>query len=123
MLLNWLQSIANKDSRLKLKMGKNLNADIEVLQAIRVAHLDGLFILDANEGYTTKEAIEVLEKLHEMGVAYVLFEQPIHRDDWEGLGHVGNVSRDKYGIFVAKIMEGNLANVINIKVAKVRCFK
>ena len=68
----------------------------------------------------------------EMGVAYVLFEQPIHRDDWEGLGHVGNVSRDKYGIFVAvdescrnlvdvkKIMEGNLANVINIKVAKVR---
>ena len=48
-------------------MGKNLNADIEVLQAIRVAHLDGLFILDANEGYTTKEAIEVLEKLHGKG--------------------------------------------------------
>lgn len=116
---------------LKLKVGKNLNADIEVLQAIRVAHPDCLFILDANEGYTPKEAIEVLEKLHEMGVTPVLFEQPVHRDDWEGLGHVSNVARDKYGVSVAadescrslldvkKIVEGNLANVINIKLAKV----
>ncbi|WKA08086.1 hypothetical protein VitviT2T_025837 [Vitis vinifera] len=116
---------------LKLKVGKNLNADIEVLQAIRVAHPDCLFILDANEGYTPKEAIEVLEKLHEMGVTPVLFEQPVHRDDWEGLGHVSKVARDKYGVSVAadescrslvdvkKIVEGNLANVINIKLAKV----
>lgn len=52
---------------LKLKVGKNLNADIEVLQAIRVAHPDCLFILDANEGYTAKEAVEVLEKLHGKG--------------------------------------------------------
>lgn len=49
---------------LKLKVGKNLRADIEVLQAIRVAHPDCSFILDANEGYTPKQAIEVLEKLH-----------------------------------------------------------
>lgn len=49
---------------LKLKVGKNLNGDIEVLQAIRMAHPDCLFILDANEGYTSKEAIQVLEKLN-----------------------------------------------------------
>jgi L-alanine-DL-glutamate epimerase-like enolase superfamily enzyme len=49
---------------LKLKVGKNLKADIEVLQAIRGAHPECLFILDANEGYKPKEAIEVLEKLH-----------------------------------------------------------
>jgi len=49
---------------LKLKVGKNLKADIEVLQAIRKAHPECLFILDANEGYKPKEAIEVLEKLH-----------------------------------------------------------
>ena len=66
-----------------------------------------------------------------MGVTPVLFEQPVHRDDWEGLGHVSNVARDKYGVSVAadescrslvdvkKIVEGNLANVINIKLAKV----
>ncbi|KAK9278302.1 hypothetical protein L1049_027867 [Liquidambar formosana] len=116
---------------LKLKVGKNLTADIEVLQAIRGAHPDCLFILDANEGYSPKEAIEVLERLHEMGVTPVLFEQPVHRDDWEGLGHVNQVAKDKYKVSVAadescrsladvkKIVKENLADVINIKLAKV----
>ncbi|XP_040999375.1 L-Ala-D/L-amino acid epimerase isoform X3 [Juglans microcarpa x Juglans regia] len=116
---------------LKLKVGKNLKADIEVLQAIRGAHPECLFILDANEGYKPTEAIEVLEKLHEMGVTPVLFEQPVHRDDWEGLGHVNRIAKNKYGVSVAadescrslvdvkKIVRGNLADVVNIKLAKV----
>lgn len=49
---------------LKLKVGKNLKADIEVLQAIRAVHPTCSFILDANEGYKTEEAVEVFEKLH-----------------------------------------------------------
>lgn len=49
---------------LKLKVGKNLKADIKVLQAIRAAHPDCSFILDANEGYRPEEAIEVLARLH-----------------------------------------------------------
>ncbi|KAH7528709.1 hypothetical protein FEM48_Zijuj05G0101100 [Ziziphus jujuba var. spinosa] len=116
---------------LKLKVGKNLNADIEVLKAIRLVHPDCMFILDANEGYKPKEAVEVLEKLHGMGVTPVLFEQPVHRDDWEGLGYVSHIARDKYGVSVAadescrsiadvkKIVEGNLVDVLNIKLAKV----
>ncbi|KAL2465142.1 Cytochrome [Abeliophyllum distichum] len=116
---------------LKLKVGKNLNADIEVLQAIRMVHPNCSFILDANEGYNSNEAIQVLEKLHEMKVTPILFEQPVHRDDWEGLGHVSHVAKYKYGVSVAadescrsiadvkKIVEENLADVINIKLAKV----
>ncbi|KAK8485937.1 hypothetical protein V6N11_063551 [Hibiscus sabdariffa] len=116
---------------LKLKVGKNLKADIEVLQAIRAAHPDCSFILDANEGYRPEEAIEVLEKLHEMGVTPVLFEQPVHRDDWEGLGCVSRFAKSKYGVSVAadescrnladvkKIVQGELADVVNIKLAKV----
>ncbi|KAK3019101.1 hypothetical protein RJ639_002711 [Escallonia herrerae] len=116
---------------LKLKVGKNLTADIEVLQSIRMAHPDCLFILDANEGYSCAEAIQVLEKLHEMGVTPVLFEQPVHRDDWEGLGHVTHVAKHNYGVSVAadescrcledvkKIVKGDLADVINIKLCKV----
>ncbi|KAF6145909.1 hypothetical protein GIB67_028904 [Kingdonia uniflora] len=118
-------------STLKLKVGKNLNSDIEVLKAIRKVHPDCSFILDANEGYTADEAIEVIEKLHEMGVTPILFEQPVHRDDWEGLGRVTHVAKSKYGISVAadescrslvdveKIIKENLADVINIKLAKV----
>ncbi|KAG6675755.1 hypothetical protein I3842_15G119500 [Carya illinoinensis] len=101
---------------LKLKVGKNLKADIEVLQAIRGAHPECLFILDANEGYKAKEAIEVLDQLH---------------DDWEGLGHVTQIAKDKYGVSTAadescrnlvdakKIVQEKLADVINIKLAKV----
>ncbi|KAG0532622.1 hypothetical protein BDA96_04G123300 [Sorghum bicolor] len=37
-------------------------------------------ILDANEGYTANQAIEVLDRLNEMGVTPVLFEQPVHRN-------------------------------------------
>nr|DAD29637.1 TPA_asm: hypothetical protein HUJ06_031105 [Nelumbo nucifera] len=61
---------------LKLKVGKNLNADIEVLKAIRLAHPDCMFILDANEGYTANEAIQVLEKLCGKGVSalYGMYE-------------------------------------------------
>ncbi|KAJ4843673.1 hypothetical protein Tsubulata_048725 [Turnera subulata] len=115
---------------LKLKVGKNLKADIEVLQSIRMAHPGCLFILDANEGYNSEEAIEVLQKLHEMGVTPILFEQPVHRDDWEGLGKVTLVAKEKYGVSVAadescrslvdvkKIIKGNLADVVNIKLAK-----
>ncbi|XP_030537052.1 L-Ala-D/L-amino acid epimerase isoform X1 [Rhodamnia argentea] len=115
---------------LKLKVGKDLKADIEVLQAIRAVHPTCSFILDANEGYKSSEAILVLDKLNEMGVTPILFEQPVHRDDWEGLGHVSRIAIGKYGISVAAdescrslddvetIVKGNLANVINIKLAK-----
>lgn len=116
---------------LKLKVGKNLNADIEVLQAIRVAHPECQFILDANEGYNSDEAVEVLEKLHDMGLTPVLFEQPVHRDDWDGLRYVSSIARERYGVSIAadescrsivdvyKIVEGNVLDVINIKLAKV----
>lgn len=66
-----------------------------------------------------------------MGVTPVLFEQPVHRDNWEGLGYVTQIAKEKYGISVAadescrslhdvhKIVKENLADVINIKLAKI----
>ena len=65
-----------------------------------------------------------------MGVTPILFEQPVHRDDWEGLGFVSQIAREKYGVSIAadescrsladaqKIIKENLADVINIKLAK-----
>lgn len=69
--------------------------------------------------------------LSEMDVTPVLFEQPVHRDNWEGLGHVSQIAKEKYGVSVAadescrsladakKIVQESLADVINIKLAKV----
>ncbi|CAH8260928.1 unnamed protein product [Arabidopsis lyrata] len=115
---------------LKLKVGKNLKADLEVLQAIRAVHPTCSFILDANEGYQTEEAVRVLETLHEMKVTPVLFEQPVHRDNWEGLSHVTRTAKKRFGVSVAadescrgltdlkKIIEGGFVDVVNIKLAK-----
>ncbi|KAL5743364.1 hypothetical protein ACOSP7_026212 [Xanthoceras sorbifolium] len=115
---------------LKLQLGKDLDADIEVFQAIQAVHPHCSFILDANERYTSKEAIEVLRKLSDMGIAPVHLEQPVHRDDWEGLRDINNVARDVYGVDVIadescrsltdvqRVVKENIANVINIKLAK-----
>jgi len=59
---------------LKLKVGKNLKTDIEVLQAIRAVHPTCSFILDANEGYQTEEAVRVLETLHGKQVSESFWE-------------------------------------------------
>lgn len=65
-----------------------------------------------------------------MGVVPALFEQPVEKDDWEGLGHVSHLAKSKYGISVAadescrslddayRIVKGKLAHVVNIKLAK-----
>lgn len=68
--------------------------------------------------------------LSEMGVTPILFEQPVHRDNWEGLRRVSEVAKEKYDVSVAadescrtvddarRIVDGKLAHVINIKLAK-----
>ncbi|KAG6746837.1 hypothetical protein POTOM_049208 [Populus tomentosa] len=55
----------------------------------------------------------------------------VHRDDWEGLGHFTHIVKGKYGVCVVAdeschnlvdakiIITGNLADVVNIKLAKV----
>ena len=48
---------------LKLNIRKKLNSDIEVLKVIRLAHPDCSFVFDVNEGYTTNQAIVVLDRL------------------------------------------------------------
>lgn len=65
-----------------------------------------------------------------MKVTPILLEQPVRRDDWEGLGRVTRIAKEKYGVFVAadescrlladakKIVQENLADVLNIKFAK-----
>ncbi|KAF3444302.1 hypothetical protein FNV43_RR13992 [Rhamnella rubrinervis] len=116
---------------MRLRIGMNLFAELEVVKAITVTHPGCSFIFDANEKCTCKEAITALEKLHaDMSVSPVLFEQPVHRDDWKGLADVSSIARNKYGVTVIadescqtfhdiqKVIQENIADGINIKLAK-----
>jgi L-alanine-DL-glutamate epimerase-like enolase superfamily enzyme len=110
----------------KTKVGRDVAADIARLLAIRVGHPDCALVLDANEGYSADEALRALAEMRAAGIEPALFEQPVARDDWEGLGRVTR----EVGVPVAadescrtpedalRIAREGLAGVLNIKLAK-----
>ncbi|CAM6092290.1 unnamed protein product [Calypogeia fissa] len=110
--------------------GRALSSDIALLKAIRRGHPSCSLILDANCGYTADEALQVLQQLHDLRLTPILFEQPVMRDDWTGLGRVSRIARDLYNVPVAAdescrnqrdaqyIVERGLAEVVNVKLAK-----
>lgn len=64
----------------KIKMG--VPEDMEILATLR-AHTDAVFRVDANAGWTAKEAIRNIPRLKTLGVELV--EQPLAKEDWEGM--------------------------------------
>ncbi|MEN3008180.1 L-Ala-D/L-Glu epimerase [Pseudothermotoga sp.] len=71
--------------KIKIKVGKNYKEDIErVVESKKIAP-DAVFIVDANQGFTPKQAIEFAKALHSERVEVVVYEQPVNRHDVEGL--------------------------------------
>jgi L-alanine-DL-glutamate epimerase-like enolase superfamily enzyme len=70
--------------RVKMKIGRDSSADVARVAAARRAVGDevALFV-DANGGYTRKEALHRAEAFADLGVAW--FEEPVSSDDVEGL--------------------------------------
>jgi L-Ala-D/L-Glu epimerase len=64
----------------KIKVGTE--GDLERLHALR-NQTDALIRVDANSGWTLDEAIAKIPLFKEAGVE--LIEQPLHKDDWEGM--------------------------------------
>lgn len=64
----------------KIKLGTQ--EDIAIVKALR-QHTDAIFRIDANAGWTLTEALEKIPQLAELGVEFI--EQPLERDDWDGM--------------------------------------
>ena len=64
----------------KIKLG--VEKDISIVEELR-KHTDSIFRVDANAAWTAKEAFEKIKELKDLGVEFV--EQPLHKDDWEGM--------------------------------------
>jgi L-alanine-DL-glutamate epimerase-like enolase superfamily enzyme len=64
----------------KIKLGTA--EDIKVVESLRV-HTDAVFRVDANAGWKLEEALLIIPRLRELGVEFV--EQPLAKDDWEGM--------------------------------------
>jgi o-succinylbenzoate synthase len=112
---------------LKIKVGKDIGVDIERVKAIYAA-VEGraLLRLDANQGWTAKQAVYALQTLEDAGVRLELVEQPVKAQDLDGMKYVTErvhtpIMADE-SVFgpteVIELIRMRAADIINIKLMK-----
>lgn len=111
---------------LKIKVGVDVDDDLDRVLAVVEGAPDCDIMLDGNQGYTPTEALDLLRSLAQEDVTPILFEQPTHRHDLDGLKYV----TDRAGVPIAadealhtaadamRIARMGAANVVNIKLMK-----
>ena len=112
---------------LKVKVGVDPSLDVSRLSAVRNAVGNNVRIrIDANQAWTPKEAVRILNSMQEKGLNLELVEQPVKAADIEGLKFVTErsyvpVLADE-SVFspedALKIMQYHAADMINIKLMK-----
>lgn len=112
---------------IKVKVGGgHISKDIERLEAIRVVAPGVPVLLDGNGGFSSDQALELLSVLGTRTMTPALFEQPVPKDDWEGLRQVTKwggvpVAADETAASAAdvlRIAQERAAQVVNIKLMK-----
>ncbi|KAB2329936.1 dipeptide epimerase [Cytobacillus depressus] len=113
---------------LKVKVGKdNTATDIERIREIRGRIGNNIKIrLDANQGWTPKEAIQAIRKMEELGLNIELVEQPVKAWDIAGLkqvtDHVDTLIMADESVFSPRqafeVIKSRSADLINIKLMK-----
>jgi L-Ala-D/L-Glu epimerase len=112
---------------LKIKVGKDIGVDIERVKAVYAA-VEGraLLRLDANQGWSAKQAVYALQSLEDAGVRLELVEQPVKAQDLNGMKYVTErvhtpIMADE-SVFgpteVIELIRMRAADIINIKLMK-----
>ncbi len=111
---------------IKIKVGSDLREDVERVEAIREAAPGLPITLDANQGYTPSEALLCLEALDDRDIRPLMLEQPVYKEDYEGLRYV--TQHSKVPVFadesasspasVARLIAMGAVHGINIKLMK-----
>lgn len=112
---------------LKIKVGLDSQMDMKRIQTIRDAVGYNVALrLDANQGWTPKEAVRLLRNMEDKGFDIELVEQPVPAGDLEGLKFVTDnvnipILADE-SVFspadAVKIIQNRAADLINIKLMK-----
>jgi o-succinylbenzoate synthase len=127
MVADSLSALDRGFESLKIKVGKDIGLDIERVKAIHAA-VQGraLLRLDANQGWTAKQAVHAMRALEEAGVVLELLEQPVKAADIAGLKYVTDrvntpVMADE-SVFnpsqVIDLIQQRAADIVNIKLMK-----
>ena len=112
---------------LKMKVGVNPELDVARLAAVRNAVGKDIVIrIDANQAWTPKQAVKLLNRMQEQGLDIELVEQPVPAHDFAGLKYVTErsyvpVLADE-AVFSPEnamtILQMGAADLINIKLMK-----
>lgn len=127
MVKDSLKAVSQGFGILKIKVGKEGRKDVERIQAIRQAVGPDIRLrIDANQGWTAKEAVRIIRTLEDMGIAMDLVEQPVSAHDFAGMKLVTSqvdtpILADE-SVFSPEdaihIIKERAADLINIKLMK-----
>jgi L-alanine-DL-glutamate epimerase-like enolase superfamily enzyme len=111
---------------LKIKVGAG-GDDVRVVMAVREAVGPDVGLrVDANQGWTAQSAVRIIGALEDAGAGLELVEQPVSREDTEGLAYVTSrvqtpvMADEAIGTTreLREIIRLRAADMINIKLAK-----
>lgn len=127
MVSDSLKAVAQGFEVLKIKVGKESSRDIERIKAIRQAVGPEIRLrIDANQGWTPKEAVRIIRTLEDTGIGMDLVEQPVAAHDFAGMKFVTSqvytpILADE-SVFSAQdaihLIQEQAADLINIKLMK-----
>lgn len=127
MVQDSLNAIQRGFSILKVKVGKDPLGDVERIVKIREAvGPDIILRIDANQGWTPKQAVSIIGQLEDRDIHMELVEQPVHYSDVTGMQYVTKHTQTPIladeSVFSPKqaidVIEKRAADFINIKLMK-----
>ena len=121
------EAAAQGYTALKIKVGNDPALDIQRVQAIREAVGAAVKIrLDANQGWSPKEAVRTIRRFESDGLDIELIEQPVKGHDFDGLKYVTEhvetdimADESAFGAHeVFRLLSMRACDLINIKLMK-----
>lgn len=79
----------------KVKIGRDMDGDLARVTAVAGIAKKSKLYLDANQGYSAKQTLEFLKRLERYDIVPDLIEQPVPKDDREGLKEVTRLSKTR----------------------------
>ena len=122
-----LEAVGRSFTTLKIKVGKEGDADVQRVAAIRQAVGPGVKLrVDANQGWTAAQSVSIIKAMEDKGLGIELVEQPVPARDIAGLKYVtGQVDTPilaDEAVFspadAADLIALHAADYINIKLMK-----
>ncbi len=114
----------------KVKIGRDEDLDVKRVLAVKRLAPRSEIYLDANQGYSADQTLKFLKTLQRFKVRPALIEQPVPKNDWDGLKKITRLAgtpicADESVRSISdclRVIKEKTVNVINIKLMKTGIF-